>query len=99
VLTGTTDTHDGTFSGPERTVLLASAPDGAGIKGAVLAGQTLLARGSDPRLLYGSDDMICKVAASLRDGKSLRLAKARRLAEALRRADVVGLLTASPATP
>jgi len=97
-LTGTTDTHDGTFAYPERTVILAPSPLPQDVAEAVRRGRTVVISGMGDRIIYGSDEMIA-AASSLADGRLLKAAKAERLKKLLSRADVAGLLRASQPRP
>lgn len=96
VLTGTTDTHDGTFDSPERTIMLAPAATGADVAAAVRSGNVVALSPDGGRLLYGPDQLTAIVWQAIAEGKTLKAIKADRIKTVLRNADIVGLLKSSP---
>lgn len=96
-LVGTTDTHDGTFSELERTVIYAPAPTGEAVAGAVRSGRCVMLDASGQDYLHASDAVTGPAIKALRQGTDLRRAKAERLTSVLRSADIPGLLRDSPA--
>jgi hypothetical protein len=100
VIVGSTDSHDGTFAGHrERTIVLAPTAQGDDIAEAIRSGHAVALAWSRGRMLYGSDDLICRVWTALAEGQALKAAKAERLRNVLGTADLPGLLRASPPRP
>ena len=97
VITGTTDTHSGTFSSPERTLIFAPTATGYDVAEAVRWGRVVTVHAAGgPDIFYGSDDMISVACHLLKNGDKLKILKAERLKKALRNADIAGLIKASP---
>ena len=96
VITGSTDTHSGTFVDLERTIVIAPSPSGTDIAEAVRARRVVALDLIGGRLLYGPDAMVGTVWGALSEGKALKAATAERLKAALRRADIPGLIRSSP---
>jgi len=92
VFTGSTDTHDGTFGYPERTMILAPQLSGDDLAGAIRQGRTVMVTASGPRFFYGSDRMVALAWKALADGRALREATVEHYRAVLKKADVVGLL-------
>jgi hypothetical protein len=99
LVTGTSDTHDGTFSDVEATVILAPSTQGEDLAEAFRWRRVAAIITYAPHYLYGPDDVTGIVWAALADGKTLKDAKRERLRDALKNADLAGLLRASPAKP
>ena len=99
VLTGSTDTHTGTFADPERTVILAEAASGDGVAGAVRADRTVLLNAQSRDYLYGPDSLVHDIWAALADGEGLRTQKAGEIRSMLARADIALMIRMSPSTP
>jgi hypothetical protein len=99
VIIGSTDNHDCAFGGyPERTIILAPTPQGDDLAEAVRS-RHALAVIPDAEFLYGSDWMLSVVWPTLAEGRALKSGTAERLRSALEKADLVGLLEASPPSP
>jgi hypothetical protein len=100
VITGTTDTHDGTFTNaPERTIVLAPTPEGDDIAEAVRSGHAVALAWKARDFLYGADDMVAAVWSALAEGRALKNSKADQLRHLFREADLSALLRVSqPAT-
>lgn len=94
-LTGTTDTHDGTFAHPERTIVFARSADGKDVADAIRAKRVVAAALHEGSQFYGPDEWIGLVWSALLEGKALKEAKACQLRSALRNADLPGLLESS----
>ena len=101
VLVGSTDTHDGTFSFPERTGVWSPAwyPMGLDLAQSILSRQTVLISEEDRELFYGPDPLVTWTWTALVDGEKLKALKASRLRTALEKADLPRLLASSPAHP
>jgi hypothetical protein len=102
VIVGTTDTHNGTFiggthAGTERTIILARGASGQDLAAAIRSKQVVMVSLGGPHFLYGAEDLTALVWGALVDGKGLKAGWAERLKATLRRADLTGLLQASPA--
>lgn len=95
VLTGATDTHDGTFSNFERTVVLAPTAEGDDVAEAIRYGRAVAVNRNGPYFLYGSDEMTSLVWSALAEGQGLRRAKADRIRKALASANLSGIIAAS----
>lgn len=95
VITGTTDTHNGTFGDQERTVIIAPAAEGDDIAEAIRRGRAAAIWWKGPHYLYGPDEATALVWAALADGKGLRAAKAERIRKVLAKADLPALIEAS----
>jgi hypothetical protein len=95
VLTGTTDTHDGTFSSFERTVVLAPTAEGDDIAEAIRYGRAVVVNRNGPYFLYGYDEMTSLVWSALAEGQELRKVKANRIRKALANANLSGIIAAS----
>jgi hypothetical protein len=95
VFVGSTDTHSGTFSWPERTVVRGVAAQGGDLAAAVRAGDVAMQSVEGDRLFYGREDLCSAAWAALASGDLLKAEKAERLRRALRGIDLVGLLEAS----
>jgi len=89
---GSTDSHDGTFSAPARTIIFAPSPQGWDIAEAVRSRREIGLLPTQPHLLCGSDIGASYVYAALAESKALKSAKTKQLTDALRCADIVGLL-------
>jgi hypothetical protein len=103
-ITGTTDTHNGTFAGgghagTERTVIIAPAPTGENLAEAIRNKRVVAVSLTAPHFLYGSDEMTGIVWGALAEGKGLKEARAERLKATLKNADLMGLLRDSPTKP
>lgn len=98
VFVGGTDTHDGTFSYPERTIILAPTTAGDDVAEAMRLGRAVLVTPSGGKLFYGSDRMTAIVWAALAEGKGLKTAKAEHLQSVLKKANLSALLRASSPT-
>ncbi len=94
-ITGTTDTHNGTFSYPERTVILAPGTTGEDVANAVRTGNASAVFWTRGHYLYGSEKMTSLVWSALAEGKALKTAKAQAIRRALAESDIAGLIDAS----
>jgi hypothetical protein len=94
VVTGTTDTHSGTFDDPERTIILGPTAGGDDVAEAIRGKQVAALLPNGPALLYGRESMTNLVWAALAEGKTLKAQKAAQITKALENADFVGLLRA-----
>jgi hypothetical protein len=92
---GSTDTHDGTFSWPERTVVFAPRLSGPDLAAAVRAGDVVMHSPEGDRLFYGRPELMARIWDALAAGDGLRRAKEQRLRAALRDIDLVSLLEGS----
>lgn len=99
VITGSTDTHDGTFSWPERTVVISPSPEGEDLAEAVRRNRVAAIDWDNSHYLFGSDEMTALVWAALADGKALKEMKAQRIKQALAKADIVGMIESSRSKP
>lgn len=96
VIVGTTDTHSGLFSYPERTIIFAPTPEEDDVNEAIRQKQVVaVSASSGEYFFYGSDKMISIALDGLREGKKLKDAKKEGLRKALKNADLVGLLKSS----
>jgi hypothetical protein len=95
IITGTTDTHNGTFSPPERTVIFALELQEKNLMAALRGDRIICLSPEDAEYIYGSKTMLARFRQALARGGDLKQEKARRLQSMLRRADLAGLLEAS----
>jgi hypothetical protein len=98
-ITGTTDTHSGTFDVTERTIVLAPGPTGRDVADAIRKKQVVALSFFRARFLYGPDEMTSLVWSALAEGSALKAAKAERIKAALKKADLAELLRISPSRP
>jgi hypothetical protein len=99
-IVGATDTHDGTFAKPERTIICVPKASGAALASAVRRGRAVALLHGRDTLFYGPDAAsIAAVWTALAQGETLRDEKAERLKAVLRNADIAGLLRASEPRP
>ncbi|MCX7705555.1 MAG: CehA/McbA family metallohydrolase [bacterium] len=92
-LVGTTDTHDGTFSNSERTIILSSELSEKSLVEAIKNRKSILvssSNGSD--YMYGETDFMGETWDILREGNSLKEAKRDYIRNMLKNADLPGLL-------
>ena len=93
VITGATDTHNGTFGRLARTIILAPSGHGDDVAEAIRRRQVVALYPNMPRFLYGPNTgMASLLWAALADGDALKSTKAERLKSVLRNADLVALL-------
>ncbi len=93
VITGATDTHNGTFGALERTIILAPSAHGDDVAEAIRRRQVVALYPNMPRFLYGPNERVASLLwAALADGDAQKSTKAERLKSVLRNADLVGLL-------
>lgn len=95
VFVGSTDTHDGTFSWPERTVIQGPSAQGDDLAEAIRAGNVAMWCMEGDQLLYGREEIVEAIWAALAEGRKLKEEKVDRLRAALRRMKLVDLLKAS----
>lgn len=95
-LVGSSDSHNGTFGGDERTMILAPAAEGNDLAEAVRKGKTVLITPYGPELFYGSDEMLALAWSALKEGTALKAEKAERLKNTLKNADIIGLFLRAP---
>lgn len=95
VFVGTTDTHDGTFSWPERTVMQGPSPRGEDLAEAIRAGNVAMWSMEGGQLLYGREEVVAAIGAALAEGRRLKEEKAERIRAALQGLKLVDLLQAS----
>jgi len=95
VFVGTTDTHDGTFSWPERTVMQGPSPRGDDLAEAIRAGNVAMWSMEGAQLLYGREDVVEAIWRALAEGRKLKEEKAARIRAALQGLKLVDLLKAS----
>ncbi|MBE3070875.1 MAG: CehA/McbA family metallohydrolase, partial [Planctomycetes bacterium] len=99
LLVGTTDTHNGTFTPAECTIILAASPQGPAVVEAI---QNRLAVAVLPfyaKIFYGPDPVVALAWSALADGKGLRAAKAGELKKVLKKADLPVILRDAPSKP
>ncbi|HOK79716.1 MAG TPA: sugar-binding protein [bacterium] len=92
-LIGSTDTHDGTFSNPERTVIVSSGCQEKDIVEAIRTGKTILvspSRGSD--FMYGDNAVVSQAWDILLEPQELKNMKKQHIMNMLKNADLPGLL-------
>ncbi len=92
-LIGSTDSHDGTFSNPERTIIFSTKLSEKGIVNAIKNHNTVLispSKGSD--FLYGESTTIADVWDIISQGYEMKKVKENQIRKMLRNADVVRLL-------
>jgi hypothetical protein len=95
LLTGTTDTHDGTFGQqPERTIVFVDAVDGTVLANELRAKRAVAVFPDGGKLFYGPAEQVKKALAALAEGKALKETRAKRLRAILEKADIVGLVLA-----
>lgn len=99
VFVGSTDTHDGTFSWPERTVVRGAGAQGADLAEAIRAAEVAMQSVEGHELFYGREEVVAAVWAALAEGQRLKEEKATRIRQALQGVDLVGLLKASQPRP
>ena len=96
VLTGSTDTHSGTFGDLQRTIILAPEFSGANLAEAIRSRTVVMIDPDNVNFFCGNNDLMIRLAAdALADGGYLKNLKVRRLRDALRRLKVCPLLEAS----
>jgi len=95
VLIGSSDTHDGFFQIPERTIIIAPSADGADLAEAVRR-EHVVARFPEPDLLEGPKEFRAMVFQVLGDTEGMRRKRAERIREYLRNAKIVELLDECP---
>jgi hypothetical protein len=96
VFVGTTDTHDGTFSWPERTVIHGPSAHGSDLAEAVRAGNVAMWSMEGNQLLYGREEVVASAWAALAEGPRMKEDKAARIRAALQKVRLADLLKASP---
>ena len=92
-LVGTTDTHDGTFSNPERTAIVSADLSEKSIVDAIKNKKSILISpyaGSD--FMYGENDAISEAWDFLLEAKEIKTAKKDYIKNLLKEADLLGLL-------
>ncbi|MCM8789291.1 MAG: hypothetical protein NC907_05830, partial [Candidatus Omnitrophica bacterium] len=92
-LVGTTDSHDGTFSNPERTIIVSADLSERSIVEAIKNKRSILVSpysGSD--FMYGENESISEAWDFLFEAKELKTAKKGHIKNLLREANLVGLL-------
>jgi hypothetical protein len=100
LLTGTTDTHDGTFGqSPERTIVFVDPVDGAILAGELRAKRAVAVLPDGGKLFYGPGVYVTRALAALAEGQGLKEARARRLGAILDKADVVGFVLEGETSP
>jgi len=96
LITGSTDSHDGTFGNlPERTLVFADSADGAALAGALRKKRAVAVLPEGGKLFYGPAAMVKRAQAALAEGTALRAARADRLRRTLARAKLADLVAAS----
>jgi hypothetical protein len=95
LLTGSTDTHSGTFDSPERTIIFAPAMTGEQLAEAIRRKRAAISDVNGAALIYGPADMVGAVWAALQDGAGMKAARAARITAALKDVDLMGLIRAS----
>jgi hypothetical protein len=99
LIVGTSDTHDGTFSDGECTIVWAASTAGDDVAEAIRWGQAVAVEPAFAKLFYGPDGMIARAWAALAEGKALKAAKADELKRVLEKADLRGIVQAAPTKP
>ncbi|HON05686.1 MAG TPA: sugar-binding protein [Candidatus Ratteibacteria bacterium] len=92
-LIGSTDTHDGTFSNPERTIILSSELSQEGVVSAIKNHNTILvspSKGSD--YMYGENAVIAEVWDIISDGYGMKKAKENQIKKMLKDSNIIKLL-------
>lgn len=95
VMVGATDTHSGTFGWPERTLILAPAPEGNDLAEAIRRAKVVMISPQGGNFFYGSDEMLKYAWSALKEGKALKAEKAEHLKNIFKNADIIGLLMKS----
>lgn len=96
VMVGATDTHSGTFGWPERTLILAPAPEGNDLAKAIRRAKVVMVSQDGGNFFYGSDEMLKYAWSALKEGTVLKAEKAERLKNTLKNADIIGLILKTP---
>ena len=96
---GTSDSRHGLFGQGERTLVLARDPSGAAVAEAVRAGRVAAYIGASPDLYVGPPEVVARIHAALSEPDEAPAARIARWRRTLQRADLTGLLRASPAHP
>lgn len=100
LITGTTDTHDGTFGEwPERTIIFSASPDAQSLADALRAKQAIAVLPDAGTLFVGPPKLVSKAQAALAEGDGLKKVHAQRLREALKSSHPADLLRASESSP
>ncbi|HOJ30654.1 MAG TPA: sugar-binding protein [bacterium] len=92
-LIGSTDTHDGTFSNPERTIIFADGCQEKDVVEAIKNKRTILvspSRGSD--FMYGENSVIGEAWDILLEAQELKNVKKQHISNMLKNADLPALL-------